>query len=115
LRFYPYNRVYFYILKPNPVTDFLAQCYGFTGIFVTYASFNLVLALLSAGLCIKVSPEAVGSGIPEVKAYLNGVRVKRFSNWKCFVVKVISTILSVSSGLCIGETNINPSDNNVVT
>lgn len=92
--------------KPNPMTDLLAQKLGFGGIFMTYASFNLLLALLSATMCLKIAPEAIGSGIPEVKAYLNGVRVKKFSSWKCLVVKIIGTILSVSSGLCIGIWNV---------
>jgi len=88
--------------EPNPATDLLAQKLGFSGVFMTYASFNLILALLSATMCLKFAPEAIGSGIPEVKAYLNGVRVKKFSSWKCLIVKIIGTILSVSSGLCIG-------------
>lgn len=59
-------------------------------------------------MCLKLAPEAIGSGIPEVKAYLNGVRVKKFSSWSCFFVKIIATILSVSSGLGIGKIyNIN--------
>ena len=70
--------------------------------FLAYAGSNLVLALLSSMLCLFVSPNAVGSGIPEVKAYLNGVRVQRFSSLRLFAVKIIGTILSVSTDLAIG-------------
>ena len=83
--------------------DILPQKFSITTIFILYASFNLFLALLSSIACLKFAPEAIGSGIPEVKAYLNGVRVKKFSNWNCFLIKVVATVLSVSSGLCIGK------------
>jgi chloride channel 7 len=33
----------------------------------------VVLAIAAAALCAYVAPAAAGSGIPEVKAYLNGV------------------------------------------
>lgn len=71
-------------------------------IFFTYAAVNLSLALVSAALCLFLAPEATGSGIPQVKAYLNGIRVRRFSCAKLFFVKIVATILSVSSGLAIG-------------
>lgn len=71
-------------------------------IFVMYAVTNLTLAMLSTLCCIVLAPEAIGSGIPEVKAFLNGVRVKRFSSLKLFLVKIVGTILSVSSGLVVG-------------
>lgn len=71
-------------------------------IFLVFASVNLTLASASSLLCLAWVPEGAGSGIPEVKAYLNGVRVKRFSSLPLFFVKIIGTILSVSSGLAIG-------------
>lgn len=77
-----------------------ANHWSFT-IFVVYAGTNLTLAVLSALLCL-YQPQASGSGIPEVKAYLNGVRVRRFSSLSLLLVKVVGTILSVSSGLVIG-------------
>lgn len=33
----------------------------------------MVLAIAAAALCAYIAPAAAGSGIPEVKAYLNGV------------------------------------------
>ena len=33
----------------------------------------MVLAVAAAALCAYIAPAAAGSGIPEVKAYLNGV------------------------------------------
>ena len=45
---------------------------------------------------------AIGSGIPEVKSYLNGVRVPKVGNTITLVTKIFGTILSVSSGLVVG-------------
>ena len=41
--------------------------------FAAYAGCNVVLAVCAAVLCAFIAPAAAGSGIPEVKAYLNGV------------------------------------------
>lgn len=41
--------------------------------FAVFAGINLFLALLAGLLCAYIAPAAAGSGIPEVKAYLNGI------------------------------------------
>lgn len=41
--------------------------------FFTYAGCNMILAGTAAAICAYIAPAAAGSGIPEVKAYLNGV------------------------------------------
>lgn len=51
---------------------YLVRC-SYHKAFVVYAGCNLVLAAAAAALCAYVAPAAAGSGIPEVKAYLNGV------------------------------------------
>jgi chloride channel 3/4/5 len=45
---------------------------------------------------------AAGSGIPEVKTILGGFVIKKFLGLKTLVVKVISLVFGISSGLCIG-------------
>jgi hypothetical protein len=79
----------------NPQTTF--------GEFGVFAFFNFFVASLSGLMCVYMAPGASGSGIPEVKAYLNGVRVKSFAHFNLLFVKIVGTILSVSSGLAIGE------------
>jgi hypothetical protein len=79
----------------NPQTTF--------GLFGAFAIFNFFIASLSGLMCVYMAPGASGSGIPEVKAYLNGVRVKSFAQHNLLFVKIVGTILSVSSGLAIGE------------
>eukprot|EP00590_Aulacoseira_subarctica_P000199 CAMPEP_0172428612 /NCGR_PEP_ID=MMETSP1064-20121228/47074_1 /TAXON_ID=202472 /ORGANISM="Aulacoseira subarctica , Strain CCAP 1002/5" /LENGTH=425 /DNA_ID=CAMNT_0013173477 /DNA_START=202 /DNA_END=1475 /DNA_ORIENTATION=- len=70
--------------------------------FILIAGYNATLALVSAILTLKIAPEAAGSGIPEVKVYLNGIRTPKFSDPTLFFVKIVGTILSVSSGLAVG-------------
>lgn len=43
-----------------------------------------------------------GSGIPEVKGYLNGVRIVGIVNIKTFIGKVSSLILANASNLALG-------------
>lgn len=50
----------------------LFQCRYIRAFFV-YGGCNLVLAAAAAAICAYIAPAAAGSGIPEVKAYLNGV------------------------------------------
>lgn len=50
---------------------------------------NFVLTMLAAVLTVYVAPAAAGSGIPEVKAYLNGVDAPNIFSLKTLVVKVI--------------------------
>lgn len=71
-------------------------------VFGVFASLNLAGALSSSLLCIMFAPQATGSGISQVKAQLNGIRWKRTNLPVLFVVKVLGTVLSVSSGLAIG-------------
>lgn len=73
-------------------------------VFGSYLLMNLSLALTSSILCVYFVPHAAGSGIPEVKAYLNGVRsMHKLASMRLFLVKVVGTILSVSSGLTVGQ------------
>eukprot|EP00934_Nitzschia_sp_Nitz4_P004113 Nitzschia sp. Nitz4//scaffold475_size5561//117//2954//NITZ4_009215-RA/size5561-processed-gene-0.5-mRNA-1//-1//CDS//3329552711//4103//frame0 len=84
--------------------DYMAQSRDISNASVL-ALFSLVNACLALGacfLCIAWAPEGTGSGIPQVQAYLNGVRVKKFSQYTLFGVKILGTILSVSSSLAVG-------------
>ena len=82
-------------------------------IFQLFTWTNLLLATLSCLLCVSWVPSAAGSGIPDVKAYLNGVRsMQRLAYLPLFFVKIVGTVLSVSCLLSVGQegesTNIHP-------
>ncbi|KAF2320223.1 hypothetical protein GH714_026092 [Hevea brasiliensis] len=61
--------------------------------FALYAGCNLILAIAAAALCAYVAPAAAGSGIPEVKAYLNGVDAPSILAPTTLFVKVSQNLL----------------------
>ncbi|KAJ1626851.1 chloride channel [Pavlovales sp. CCMP2436] len=67
-----------------------------------FCASNLALALATVTLVHGVSPQAAGSGLPQVRAYLNGVHMPRVLSSACLLVKVLGTVLSVGSLLAIG-------------
>lgn len=66
--------------------DFLI-CRYFTG-FAYFTGANLALTLVAAALCVQFAPTAAGPGIPEIKAYLNGVDTPNMFGVPTLIVKV---------------------------
>lgn len=48
-------------------------------------------------------PVAAGSGIPQIKCYLNGVKIPHVVRIKTLVCKAVGVIASVVGGLAIGK------------
>ncbi|XP_039122696.1 chloride channel protein CLC-c-like isoform X1 [Dioscorea cayenensis subsp. rotundata] len=71
--------------------------------FVAYAGCNLLLATAAAALCAYIAPAAAGSGIPEVKAYLNGVDSHSILAPSTLLVKIFGSIFGVSAGFVLGK------------
>ncbi|KAK4481952.1 hypothetical protein RD792_012865 [Penstemon davidsonii] len=71
--------------------------------FLVFASSNLGLTLFASLITAFIAPEAAGSGIPEVKAYLNGVDAPAIFSLRTLLVKIIGSICAVSSSLNIGK------------
>ena len=71
--------------------------------FCWWLGVSLAYGLASSLLVVFLSPEAAGSGVPEVKAYLNGTRVPRFLRPACALVKAVGVCFSVAAGLVIGK------------
>ncbi|TKY44997.1 Chloride channel protein CLC-c [Spatholobus suberectus] len=71
--------------------------------FVAYAGMNICLAAAAAALCAFIAPSAAGSGIPEVKAYLNGVDAHYILAPSTLFVKIFGSILGVSAGFVVGK------------
>lgn len=68
--------------------------------FLEYTGFNLLLAWLCCFVMWVISPAASGSGIPDVKAYLNGVESPIFKNFftvKTFIAKVCFIIVTLQT------------------
>eukprot|EP01135_Chromosphaera_perkinsii_P006860 Nk52_evm15s621 gene=Nk52_evmTU15s621 len=64
--------------------------------------FNLLLAV-GASLLTILEPVAAGSGVPEIKCYLNGVVVPHVMRLKTLLIKVSGVILTVASGVSAGK------------
>ncbi|EGC37379.1 hypothetical protein DICPUDRAFT_150047 [Dictyostelium purpureum] len=71
--------------------------------FLAYFLVNSLLATLSSLLAVYYEPTAAGSGIPEVKGYLNGTKIPHTLKMKTLWTKLTSMILAVSSGLQVGS------------
>ena len=56
--------------------------------FLFFAGTNFLLTLLAAVLCVFFAPTAAGPGIPEIKAYLNGVDTPNMYGATTLIVKV---------------------------
>ncbi|RWV83999.1 hypothetical protein GW17_00054327 [Ensete ventricosum] len=67
------------------------------------AGVNLALTTVASSLCVVFAPTAAGPGIPEIKAYLNGVDTPNMFGVSTLVVKIIGSIGSVSAGLDLGK------------
>uniref|UniRef100_A0A8C5QHZ0 Chloride channel protein n=1 Tax=Leptobrachium leishanense TaxID=445787 RepID=A0A8C5QHZ0_9ANUR len=64
--------------------------------------FNLTFAF-AATLFVLIQPVAAGSGIPEIKCYLNGVKVPGVVRLRTLACKALGVIFSVSGGLFVGK------------
>ncbi|XP_057785381.1 chloride channel protein CLC-c isoform X2 [Salvia miltiorrhiza] len=71
--------------------------------FAAFAGINVVLAVSAGALCAYIAPAAAGSGIPEVKAYLNGIDAHSILAPSTLFVKIFGSILGVSAGLVVGK------------
>ncbi|XP_012877091.1 PREDICTED: chloride channel protein 1 [Dipodomys ordii] len=71
--------------------------------YLAWVTFPLVLILFSALFCHLISPQAVGSGIPEMKTILRGVILKEYLTLKAFVAKVVALTAGLGSGIPVGK------------
>nr|AIY56605.1 CLC [Arachis hypogaea] len=85
------------------MTTTLMTQHRYVEAFVAYAGINVVLAAAAAALCAFIAPAAAGSGIPEVKAYLNGVDAHSILAPSTLFVKIFGSVLGVSAGFVVGK------------
>ncbi|XP_004714051.1 chloride channel protein 1 [Echinops telfairi] len=71
--------------------------------YLAWVTFPLVLILFSALFCHLISPQAVGSGIPEMKTILRGVVLKEYLTVKAFIAKVVALTAGLGSGIPVGK------------
>ena len=62
-----------------------------------------IFFIFIAWFTVYMEPLAGGSGIPEIKCFLNGLNIPRFVRVKTLLCKVVGIIFSCSSGLPLGK------------
>ncbi|XP_014877439.1 chloride transport protein 6 isoform X1 [Poecilia latipinna] len=65
-------------------------------------TFNMVFVFI-ASLLVLIEPVAAGSGIPEIKSYLNGVKIPGIVRLRTFLCKAAGVLFSVAGGLFVGK------------
>ncbi|GJD06896.1 H(+)/Cl(-) exchange transporter 7 [Galdieria sulphuraria] len=76
---------------------------SFWGALIYFVGFSSCIALTATCLVLFVSPEAVGSGIPPLKGYINGIQSQRLLSFRTFVAKLFGNMFVVGSGLISGS------------
>ncbi|XP_030544815.1 chloride channel protein CLC-b [Rhodamnia argentea] len=84
------------------VVHFIEKERYLTG-FLLFTGTNFILTLFAAVLCVCFAPTAAGPGIPEIKAYLNGVDTPNMFGASTLIVKIVGSIGAVSAGLDLGK------------
>ncbi|KAG9456454.1 hypothetical protein H6P81_000962 [Aristolochia fimbriata] len=71
--------------------------------FIVYMLINLALVFSSVFIITQFAPAAAGSGIPEIKGYLNGVDTPGILLFRTLIGKIFGSIGSVGGGLALGK------------
>ncbi|XP_023772798.1 chloride channel protein CLC-a isoform X1 [Lactuca sativa] len=71
--------------------------------FLYMTGVNFILTLIATVLCVFFAPTAAGPGIPEIKAYLNGVDTPNMYGATTMFVKIVGSIGAVAAGLDLGK------------
>eukprot|EP00039_Didymoeca_costata_P010778 m.145977 g.145977 ORF g.145977 m.145977 type:complete len:819 (-) comp14959_c0_seq7:1138-3594(-) len=67
------------------------------------AMFNIFFVFIAASVCAFVSQAASGSGIPEIKSFLNGISYAPWITLKTMLVKVFGVLFSVGASMPVGK------------
>ncbi|XP_076845067.1 H(+)/Cl(-) exchange transporter 6 [Brachyhypopomus gauderio] len=65
-------------------------------------AFNMAFVFI-ASVLVLVEPVSGGSGIPEIKSYLNGVKIPGIVRLRTFVCKAVGVLFAVAGGLFVGK------------
>ncbi|CAD5212754.1 unnamed protein product [Bursaphelenchus okinawaensis] len=90
----------------NVINDVKDRTFGLTrevAMFLIWVLYAVVLVTSSALFAHYVAPQAIGSGIPEMKTILRGVVLKEYLSFRTLVSKMVGLTLSLGSGMPIGK------------
>jgi chloride channel 7 len=70
--------------------------------FLVFLAYQTLFAAI-ASLFVWIEPVSGGSGIPEIKCFLNGINLPRVVRIKTLLCKVVGVTFSVAAGLPVGK------------
>ncbi|XP_065321613.1 H(+)/Cl(-) exchange transporter 7-like isoform X2 [Gordionus sp. m RMFG-2023] len=71
--------------------------------YFLWIAFGLLFVILPVLLVVYIEPMASGSGISQIKCFLNGVKIPNIVRLKTLTIKIFGIICAISSGLIIGK------------
>uniref|UniRef100_A0AC35U8C5 Chloride channel protein n=1 Tax=Rhabditophanes sp. KR3021 TaxID=114890 RepID=A0AC35U8C5_9BILA len=71
--------------------------------YLVWITYGMFLVTVSAVFVHYIAPQAIGSGIPEMKTILRGVILKEYLTLRTLISKMIGLTLSLGSGMPIGK------------
>ena len=74
---------------------------GVGAAWLTFVGTSVALVLCGY-VCTSLEPHAAGSGLPQMIAYLNGVKLRGFTSSKVLLAKLLGTACAVAAGLFCG-------------
>ena len=87
----------------EPIEPFGLRLFGVFGLRL-FEVFGLRLfKVFDLRVFHNLQPVSAGSGIPQIKCFLNGVKVPRVVRIKTLVVKIIGVVAAVAGGLAVGK------------
>lgn len=92
--------------KYSVIKDYISQCTSGNCMSIPYSLWVVLDALMvciAACLVVYGEPVAAGSGIPQIKCYLNGVLVPHVVRIKTLFCKTVGVVFSVAGGLACGK------------
>ncbi|XP_062567017.1 H(+)/Cl(-) exchange transporter 6-like [Saccostrea cucullata] len=92
-------------LKFSVVEDSISECskHGCLVVSLLFLLlFNVGFSIIASFLVV-TEPVAGGSGIPEIKCYLNGVKIPRVGRLMTLISKAVGVLFSVAGGLFVGK------------
>ncbi|KAG8429002.1 hypothetical protein GDO86_018580, partial [Hymenochirus boettgeri] len=69
--------------------------------YFSWVLYHMLLMIVSAGVAKYMSPQAAGSGIPEIKVTLRGVVLAEFFTLRTFIAKLIGVTCTLAAGSTI--------------
>lgn len=73
------------------------------GAIILFLGYGLCATFAASLLVLFVSPRAASSGIPDMKAYLNGNYIPDFLSFRTWLARTVGLILTTSAGLFSGS------------